>query len=100
MVDKGLVPDVNQPIAPFFPQEALLVVEKKKSITMHYLLTMTSGLQWNEQDMPYSNPRNDIVQLFIVPDPVKYILSKPMIHEPGCVVVVHLAENVSVRPIL
>jgi CubicO group peptidase (beta-lactamase class C family) len=34
-------------------------------------------------ELPYSNSRNDLVQLFLVSDPVEYILSKPLVAEPG-----------------
>ena len=44
---------------------------------------MTSGLEWNEWEYPLSDWRNDLIQLWIVNDPVQYILAKPLAHEPG-----------------
>jgi len=44
---------------------------------------MRSGLEWNEMEVPYDDTRNDLVQLFRVPDPIEYILSKPLVAEPG-----------------
>ena len=45
---------------------------------------MTSGLEWNEGDVPLTDiERNDLIQLFVVPDPIEYILAKPVVAEPG-----------------
>ena len=44
---------------------------------------MTSGLRWNEWDVSILDERNDIRQLFIVSDPIAYILAKPVVHDPG-----------------
>jgi CubicO group peptidase (beta-lactamase class C family) len=44
---------------------------------------MTSGLRWNEMELPYSNRGNDLIRLFYVSDPVEYILTKPLVTEPG-----------------
>lgn len=82
-VDKGFIKGVDEKLYKFFPQDSSLFEGSKKNITLQNLLTMSSGLKWNENDMPYSNTANDIVQLFIVVDPVKYILSKPLANEPG-----------------
>jgi CubicO group peptidase (beta-lactamase class C family) len=82
-IDRGFIRSVDEKLADFFPQDSTLFPGNKKKITLHHLLTMSSGLQWNEQNVPYGDPKNDIVQLFIVPEPLKHILSKPLAHEPG-----------------
>jgi CubicO group peptidase (beta-lactamase class C family) len=83
--DQGVLKDVNDKMIDFFPQYELPEDGRRKRITLHHLLTMTSGMEWNEQDFFYSNVENDIIQLFIVQDPVKYILSKPVIYNPGTI---------------
>lgn len=82
-LDKGFIDSVNTKVFNFFPEYSSLNDSLKDQITLWHLLTMTSGLKWNEQDIFYSEVENDIIQLFIVQDPVKYILSKPIIHPPG-----------------
>jgi CubicO group peptidase (beta-lactamase class C family) len=82
-LDKGFIRDVNKNVFDFFPQYSIFSDDMKSQITLHHLLTMTSGLEWNEQDIFYSEAENDIIQLFIVSDPLKYILSKPVVDEPG-----------------
>jgi CubicO group peptidase (beta-lactamase class C family) len=44
---------------------------------------MRSGLQWDDETYPYSDPRNDINQLFSSSDPIRFILSKDLIEAPG-----------------
>jgi CubicO group peptidase (beta-lactamase class C family) len=44
---------------------------------------MTSGLEWDDETYPYTDPRNDLYQLFRSSDPVRYMLSKPLIEPPG-----------------
>jgi len=82
-VDKGYVKSVDDKLFAYFPEDSALFVGSKRNIALWHLLTMSSGLKWNEQDVSYGNLSNDVVQLFIVPDPLKYILSKPMANEPG-----------------
>ncbi len=54
----------------------------KKEITIRNLLTMTSGLQWNEEN--YSIPENDaFIMIDDSDDYFNYILSKPMRYPPG-----------------
>jgi CubicO group peptidase (beta-lactamase class C family) len=82
-LDKGFIKSVDDQIFSFFPQDSSLFSGDKKKITLQHLLTMTSGLKWNEWELPYGNMKNDAVQLFLVPDPIKYIFSKPLADEPG-----------------
>ena len=44
---------------------------------------MRSGLQWDDETYPYSDPRNDINRLFNSSDPIRYILAKDLIETPG-----------------
>lgn len=82
-IDKGFIEDSKSKVFSFFPTYSMLNDSEKERITVSNLLTMTSGLKWNEQDVFYSKVENDIIQLFITSDPIDYILSKPMIHQPG-----------------
>jgi CubicO group peptidase (beta-lactamase class C family) len=82
-IDCGFISGVQEKVFTFFPEYAGLRGEVKDRITLYHLLTMTSGLEWNELELAYDDPRNDLIQLFNVSDPQEYILSKPVVNEPG-----------------
>lgn len=82
-IDHGLIESVDAPLIDFFPEYAHLFDEGKARITLRHLLTMSSGLEWNEGEYGYGDSRNDLIRLFSEPDPIEYILSRPLIHEPG-----------------
>lgn len=82
-LDQGAIHSVDDPVFDYFPQYAHLSDARKATITLKHLLTMSSGLQWNEGELPYSNRDNDLVRLFYEPDPIEYILSRPLVTEPG-----------------
>jgi len=84
-IDHSQIQDVNQKVFSFFPEYSHLKDQKKDKITVEHLLTMTSGLQWNEMDVSVNtrNEKNDIIQSFHAADPIEYILAKPVVAEPG-----------------
>lgn len=82
-IDEGLIESEQLGATPFFPRYSHLFDDKKKEITIEHLLTMSSGLQWNEWDTPLTSGENDLIQLSIVSDPVEYILGKAVVPEPG-----------------
>jgi CubicO group peptidase (beta-lactamase class C family) len=82
-IDRGYIQDVDEPVFSFLPDYSHLSDEQKDRITLEHLLTMTSGLKWNELEVWLGNMSHDVVQLFLVPDQMSYILAKPVVAEPG-----------------
>lgn len=83
-VDHGFIPGVEEPVFNYFPEYSYLNESEKNKITLEHLLTMTSGLEWNEGDVPLTDmERNDLIKLFTVSDPVEYILAKRLVAQPG-----------------
>jgi len=82
-LDQGRIGSVDDKVFAYFPQYAHLNDAETDTLALEHLLTMSSGLQWNENELPYSNSNNDLVRLFSEPDPVDYILSRPIVSEPG-----------------
>ena len=84
-VDKGFIQSVNKKVFDFFPEyeDILTAHPEKNDITIEHLLTMTSGLEWDDETYPYHDPRNDMYRLFHSSNPIRYILSKPLIETPG-----------------
>src|SRR5262249_42641649 len=58
------------------------VDERKKRMTIRHVLTMTTGLDWNEE-VAYNDPRNDTAVMEASEDWVQYVIDRPMAEEPG-----------------
>jgi CubicO group peptidase (beta-lactamase class C family) len=82
-IEQGFIQDEREQVFAFFPEYAHLKTQSHSRITLEHLLTMTSGLEWNEMEVWLGDTRNDLIQLFIVSDPLEYILAKPLVTEPG-----------------
>ena len=78
------IADIDIPILDFFQQyDVANVDERKKSVRFRDLLTMTAGFDWDEHSIPYEDPRNVAVQMERSEDWVKFVVDRPMAHEPG-----------------
>lgn len=74
-IDKGFIKSVDQTLADYHLSGNL--DQQKRQISIKHLLTMTSGLQWNEISGPeYSNWINSGNQ-------IEYVLQKPLVATPG-----------------
>lgn len=82
-VDKGFIESVDQSIFDYLPDHQYLKKDGKEKITIENLLTMASGLAWNEWALPYANPENDVIKSYFAEDAVAYYLGKPLDFEPG-----------------
>jgi CubicO group peptidase (beta-lactamase class C family) len=97
-IARGLFESVDEPIYHYYPE----MIQKKgvrvrsylpgnylssspmQKVTIRTLLTMTSGFEWNEDDLN-NIIKNDVVQMAVQDDYAQYVLRKPIIHEPGTV---------------
>jgi CubicO group peptidase (beta-lactamase class C family) len=79
--------ELNAPILKYFDKYKVANVdERKRRITLRHLLTMTAGLEWNE-DVAYNDPKNSADVMESKPDWVQYVIDQPMVAEPGKVFV-------------
>jgi CubicO group peptidase (beta-lactamase class C family) len=74
---------LDQPIFDFFPEYADLRTPDKARITLRHLLTMSTGLDWDETRTPYTDPNNSAVRMIRAVDPYRYVLSEPVVTPPG-----------------
>src|SRR6516165_7478801 len=74
---------LNTPVLRFFdPAQVKNVDDRKRRMTIKDVLTMTTGLDWNEE-VPYDDPRSDSSLMEATDDWVQYVIDKPMAAEPG-----------------
>jgi CubicO group peptidase (beta-lactamase class C family) len=83
-IDSGFIESVHQSIFDYLPEHQHLNTDGRDKITIEHLLTMTSGLDWNEWSAPYSSEDNPIIGIwFSDKDPITYILERSLRAEPG-----------------
>jgi len=83
-LDLGLIGSVTDPILSYFPDAIPLgEVQSKSAITIEHLLTMSAGLEWDEDTLPTTDLRNDFTRLEMSADPIGFVLGKPVVAEPG-----------------
>jgi CubicO group peptidase (beta-lactamase class C family) len=79
-LDSGFVHSTDDSILSYFsPEYTNLIRDGKERITIKHLLTMSSGLPWNEEHTSTS----DIYHLFRENDPIYYLLSQQLEATPG-----------------
>lgn len=65
---RGEFPALDNPILAYWDTSVVANLDdRKRRITIHHLLTMTGGLDWNES-IPYSDLRNTADALEASPD--------------------------------
>jgi CubicO group peptidase (beta-lactamase class C family) len=88
--------EMDAPILQFFDISTIKNLDdRKRRVTLRDLLTMRSGLDWDE-DVPYYDPRNGCCAMEACDDWVQFVIDRPMIHEPGT----HFAYSSGVSELL
>ena len=76
-IDQGALAGTGRRVLDFFPRETFKNQdERKEAMTVEHLLTMTTGLDWQEGDPAYR-------ALYMSGDWTRYMLDLPMRDEPG-----------------
>lgn len=83
-IDKGYINNTDQSVFDYLPDHQQLNTDNKKYITIGHLLTMTSGLAWDEWNSAHGGQlTNDYDHLYVVDDQVKTVLERPWQAPPG-----------------
>lgn len=82
-IDRGWIKSVDAPVFSFFPEYASLSTPEKSRITIRDLLTMSSGIEWHEEDVPYTSPDNSEIIMDSSSDPLRAALAPPVVAAPG-----------------
>lgn len=81
-VGEGAIKSLDQPVVEWFPEYPELNTAERRRITLSHVLGMSSGLEWNE-DIAYSDPRNDEIRMTNAKEPLRFALSPRFLHPPG-----------------
>jgi Beta-lactamase class C and other penicillin binding proteins len=81
-IQQKKIKSVDQKIFDFFPELASQDTGWRSLLTIKHLLSMTSGIAWNE-DFPYTDPGNSEIKMSKSRNPLEYVLTQPMESPPG-----------------
>ena len=83
-IKEGFIDDnINTKVIDLLPEYEDILTGAKADITLKDVLTMSSGLAWDESSYSYGDTLNDVTALFYSEDPIEYILSRPLLYSPG-----------------
>ncbi len=79
----GAIPGVQTPLVDLFPGRTIANLDqRKRSITLEHMLTMSSGLEWRR---PASGGPSPVFAFQRSNDPTQFVLDQPVADEPGSV---------------
>jgi CubicO group peptidase (beta-lactamase class C family) len=82
-IDHGFIEGIDAKLHQLLPQFAENFKDsQKKKIALKHIMSMTSGLDWNER-VSYNNPQNSEWQMVESEDWMSYVVSHPIKNEPG-----------------
>jgi len=80
-IDEGLIEGVDVSMAEYYPS---WLGTEKEAITLRDVLSMASGLAWDESYDPSDVASSDIIQMILLqPDQLAYAASRPLEVAPG-----------------
>ena len=83
-IAEGLIASVNTPVVDIYSDWTIANLDdRKQRMTVGHLLDMQAGIEWDEWTYPYSDGRNDLVQMIYSSNCIQFMLDRPMAAEPG-----------------
>lgn len=82
-VASGAIADVEAPVLSYFPELKDLQTPDRLRIRLRHVLSMSSGLEWDEDSHPYGDPLNSETAMDAASDRVRFVLSRPIAAPPG-----------------
>jgi CubicO group peptidase (beta-lactamase class C family) len=83
-IDKGFIGGVEETLPNLLPEyEYAITDDNVREIRLKHVLTLTSGLEWDEKSYGYGDPRNSEYNQVRTNDWVEYVVALPLRNEPG-----------------
>ena len=80
---EGDLESVDETLSEYFPDYADLLTPAHAEIRLRDLLSMTSGIRWDERSYPYTDSRNSETAMHLSDDRVQMLLSESVDALPG-----------------
>jgi CubicO group peptidase (beta-lactamase class C family) len=82
-IGRGEIPGVDVRMMPYFADFGIAPDPRRDRMTLRDVLTMTTGIRWDEGSTEYTDPRNNCAVMEGRDDWVRYVLEQPMAADPG-----------------
>jgi CubicO group peptidase (beta-lactamase class C family) len=82
-IGRGQIPGVDVKVLPYFSRFQTRKDPGWAAITLEDLLTMTSGIEWDESTVTYTDPRNSCARMEASDDWIQFVVGEPMAATPG-----------------
>ncbi|MDP7465429.1 MAG: serine hydrolase [Candidatus Marinimicrobia bacterium] len=83
-IDDQLLKNENDLILKYFKDYDLTDLDERwSSMTLKHILTMTTGIAWDESTIPYTDPNNSCAGMEKSEGWIQFVLDQPMEAEPG-----------------
>lgn len=83
-IGHGRIPGVQAKMAPYFADFQVKGDRARwDAMTLEHVLTMTTGIQWDESTVAYTDPRNSCAGMEKSDDWIQFVLDQPMAADPG-----------------
>lgn len=82
-IERGEIPDVNARVLPYFAAFRIQPDARRDRMSLWNVLTMTTGIGWDEFTASYTDQKNNCAQMEASDDWIRYVLDQPMAAEPG-----------------
>ncbi len=100
-IERGEIPGVEVTVAGYFDDYKAPDVDPQwAAVTLRDLLTMTAGIAWDEDTVPYTDPANSCAAMEASDDWIRYVMQQPMAEEPGSTYVYNSGVTVLLGHIL
>ncbi|MDQ2966231.1 MAG: beta-lactamase family protein [Chloroflexota bacterium] len=86
-IRRGEIPGVDEKVMPSFSVFKVGPDPRRERMTVRDVLTMTTGIRWDEESTDYTDAANNCAVMESKDDWIQYVLDQPMAEVPGKVFV-------------
>lgn len=82
-IQQQKIKSIDDPIFKYLPEYTKYKTAQNEAITIKHLLTMSSGIEWEENNVSHGTSANNETQMEKSINPIEYVLSQSMDTLPG-----------------
>ncbi len=83
-IERGEIPGVEAKLMPYFAGVRAADADPRRAdLTLAHVLTMTTGIRWDESTVAYTDPANSCAAMERSQDWIQFVLDQPLSDTPG-----------------